>query len=75
VFQNDFAILLRGDELKRYQGLMRDTWWAWLTILAFGIIGGALMSKIFLSAIPIAVFAFFYFGLMRYDENGEAKEM
>lgn len=54
---------------------MRDTWWAWVTILAFGIIGGTLMSRIFLSAIPIAVFAFFYFGLMRYDENGEAKEM
>lgn len=54
---------------------MRDTWWAWLTIVGFGIVGGILVSRIFLSAIPIAVFAFFYFGLMRYDENGNAKEM
>ena len=53
---------------------MRDTWWAWLTILSFGIVGG-FVSPIFLSAIPIGVFAFFYFGMMRYDENGNAKEM
>ena len=61
--------------MKRYQGLMRDTWWAWITILGFGIVGGTLVSKIFFSAIPIAFFAFFYFGMMRYDENGDAKEM
>jgi hypothetical protein len=60
--------------LKRYQGLMKDTWWAWLTILLFGIVG-SWVSMIFLSAIPIAIFAFFYFGMMRYDEDGNAKEM
>ena len=54
---------------------MRDTWWAWLTILTFGIVGGILVSKIFYSAVPIAVFAFFYFGMMRYDNEGNAKEM
>ena len=54
---------------------MRDSWWAWLTILAFGLIGGVLLSRIFLSTIPIAVFAFVYFGVMRYDENGNEKEM
>lgn len=69
------ANLLRGNKLKRYKGLLRDTWWAWLTILAFGIIGGTLMSRIFYSAIPIAVFAFVYFGMMRYDEHGNTKEM
>lgn len=53
---------------------MRDTWWAWVTIVAFGLIGGLALSKIFLSAIPIAVFAFFYFGIMRYDADGNAKD-
>ena len=61
--------------MRRYQGLMRDTWWAWLTILSFGILGGSLVSYIFLSAIPIAIFSFFYFGLMRYDVSGTPKEM
>lgn len=53
---------------------MRDTWWAWITIVAFGLVGG-FVSWIFYSAIPIAVFAFFYFGLIRYDENGDHKEL
>ena len=61
--------------MKRYKALMRDSWWAWITIVVFGIIGGLAVSKIFFSAIPIAFFAFFYFGLMRYDENGNGKEM
>ena len=45
---------------------MRDTWWAWITIVVFGLVGGPLVSWIFYSAIPIAVFAFFYIGLIRY---------
>jgi hypothetical protein len=53
---------------------MRDTWWAWLTIVAFGVIGGIALSWIFYSAIPIAFFSFFYFGLIRYDAEGNAKD-
>ena len=59
----------------RYSALMRDSWWAWLIILVFGVVGGILVSKIFYMAIPICIFSFFYFGLIRYDENGNAKEM
>lgn len=61
--------------MKRYNALMRDTWWAWLIILAFGIIFGFVASPIFFSAIPICIFTFFYFGMMRYDEDGNGKEM
>ena len=60
--------------MKRYVGLLRDTWWAWLTIVAFGVIGGIALSWIFYSAIPIAFFSFFYFGLIRYDAEGNAKD-
>ncbi len=62
--------------MKRYQGLFRDTWWAWLAILGFGIVGASLLkSAIFYAAIPIGIFAFFYFGMMRYDDDGSPKEM
>ncbi|MDG1873404.1 MAG: hypothetical protein P8J27_05810 [Mariniblastus sp.] len=61
--------------MKRYKALWQDSWWAWITILVFGIVGGLVMSKIFFSAIPIAFFSFFYFGLIRYDVNGKGKEM
>lgn len=60
--------------MKRYQGLMRDTWWAWLVIGGFGVALGIFMHPLFFSAIPIGAFSFFYFGIMRYDEEGNAKE-
>lgn len=50
--------------------MIRDTWWAWIVLLAFGLIGGFTLSRIFFSAIPISIGAFFYFAIMRYDENG-----
>ena len=61
-------------DVKRYQGLMRDSWPAWILICLFGIVLGIVKHPLFFSAIPIGVFAFLYFGLMRYDENGNAKE-
>ena len=60
--------------MKRYQGLMRDSWVAWVIIFLFGIVMGIANHPLFFSAIPIGVFAFFYFGMMRYDEHGNAKE-
>ena len=60
--------------MKRYKALMRDTWWAWAILLAFGLIFSN-FSPIFYSTFPICIFAFFYFGMMRYDENGNGKEM
>jgi Ca2+-dependent lipid-binding protein len=59
--------------VKRFQGLMRDTWIAWVVIFIFGLVLGFVLSPLFFSAIPIGVFSFFYFGLMRYDENGNLK--
>ncbi len=59
--------------MKRFKSILRDTWWAWVILIGGGIVGGWLVSPIFYSAIPISIFAFFYFGLMRYDENGQPK--
>ena len=66
--------MARRNIVKRFQGLLRDTWWAWLVILAFGCILGVTVHLLFFSAIPIGVFSFFYFGIMRYDEEGNARE-
>ena len=64
----------RKSNVKRYQGLMRDSWVAWIVIFLFGLVLGIVKHPLFFSAIPIGFFAFFYFGLMRYDEHGNAKE-
>lgn len=56
--------------MKRYKGLLRDTWWVWTIFIGFGSVAG-IFFPIALCAIPISVFAFIYFGLMRYDKNGD----
>ena len=60
--------------MKRYAGLWRDTWWLWIVLCGGGVIAGSIFSWIFFSAIPISVFTFFYFGMMRYDSEGNARE-
>ena len=56
--------------MNRYKGLLRDTWWLWIVLCGGGILAGSLASFVFYSAIPISIFTFFYFGLMRYDQDG-----
>lgn len=56
--------------MKRYKGLLRDTWVVWLIFIGGGSIGGIFLPIAF-CAIPISAFAFIYFGLMRYDKNGD----
>jgi len=56
--------------MKRYKALLKDTWWLWLVIFGIGIGVGSLVHFAFYSAIPIGLFVFFYFGLMRYDKHG-----
>jgi hypothetical protein len=60
--------------MKRYRALFRDTWWLWLIIFGGGLLAGSLIHFSFLSALPIGVFTFFYFGLMRYDNEGNQVE-
>lgn len=54
---------------------MQDTWWAWIAIGTFGLTLGILLHPIFYSALPIGAFSFFYFGIMRYDDEGNAREL
>ena len=55
--------------MKRFQGLLRDTWMVWAAFLAVGCIGGVFLP-VFFVAIPICFVSFLYFGFMRYDSNG-----
>ena len=56
--------------MKRYAGLIRDTWWLWIVMFGGGLIA-SFFQPIFLTSIPIIMFAFLYFGLMRYDADGK----
>lgn len=59
--------------MKRYKALLTETWWLWLGILVAGAIGGIFLPLVFFVTVPICLFAFLYFGLMRYDEKGRPK--
>ena len=59
--------------MKRFSAIMRETWWVWLILVGGGIIAGSLVSRIFFIAIPISFFAFFYFAIMRYDDEGKSR--
>jgi cation transporter-like permease len=59
--------------MKRFQSILKETWWVWLTLVVGGTIAGIVVSPIFLSAIPISAFSFIYFALVRYDEDGNPR--
>ena len=56
--------------MKRFLGLWRDTWLMWIVLLTGGVLAGAFIKAVFFFTIPISMFSFFYFGWMRYDEDG-----
>ena len=60
----------RDKSMKRYAGLIRDTWWLWIVMFGGGLLAGY-FQPVFFTSIPIILFAFFYFGLMRYNAEGE----
>ena len=56
--------------MKRYAALIKETWWLWLGMILAGCIAGFTVSFVFFVTLPICFFAFIYFGLMRYDDQG-----
>ncbi|MEM9410063.1 MAG: hypothetical protein AAGA30_03050 [Planctomycetota bacterium] len=56
--------------MKRFAALWKDTWWLWLLMVGGGCAAGLFLHFIFFVSFPICFFAFIYFGLMRYDQDG-----
>lgn len=60
--------------MGRFRGIFKETWWVWLILVGGGTLAGIFVSPVFYSAIPISVFSFIYFAMMRYDEDGTHKK-
>lgn len=58
---------------NRFAGLMRDTWWLWVLFLVLGITFVILVDRLFLVTLPVLAFAFVYYAIMRYDDEGNHK--
>ena len=56
--------------MKRYKAFLKETWWLWtiFTVVLSGLI--LFVHPIFFAVIPMIVVIFFYFALVRYDEDG-----
>lgn len=61
--------------MKRFSGLLRDTWFLWIVLFVAGGLLTKFLSPVFISTYPIAVCTFIYFGLVRYDSEGKPREM
>lgn len=42
----------------------------WLALLGFGIGAGVWIKSVFFLTLPITLFTFVYFSVVRYDEHG-----
>lgn len=57
--------------MKRYTKFLKQTWWLWL---AYTIVTALLIyfvSPVFFVVIPMMIVNFFYFALVRYNEDGD----
>ena len=56
--------------MKRYYAFLRQTWWLWTiyVVVTIGLIW--FLSPVFWAVLPMMIVNFFYFALVRYDEDG-----
>lgn len=59
--------------MKRLHALLRTTWWLWLIFFGSAIVLTKWVDPIFVVCFPMYIFTFFYFAIVRYDENGERR--
>jgi uncharacterized membrane protein len=56
--------------LKRYTAFLKQTWWIWSIYLTVSILLITFLSPVFIAVIPMIIVVFFYFALIRYDDDG-----
>ena len=56
--------------MNRYKAFLKETWWLWCIYLVATLMLVLFVHKIFLAIIPMMVVNFFYFALVRYDDDG-----
>ena len=59
--------------MNALSGLWRDTWWLWCAFAIGGIFMAIFVHPIFLVIFPMSIVSFIYFGLLRYDKDGNIK--
>ncbi len=55
--------------MKRFEALLKDTWWLWL-VLSLGGLVMSFFSSVFLLTFPVCIITFIRFAFVQYDEDG-----
>jgi uncharacterized membrane protein len=58
-------------KMKRYTKFLKQTWWLWLTYTIITALLIYFVSPVFFVVIPMMIVNFFYFALVRYNEDGD----
>lgn len=61
--------------MARFKGLLRDTWWLWIFFIVICALLIYYVSIVLSVMIPILCFTFVYFAMIRYDDQGNAREI
>lgn len=56
--------------MKRYKAFWKHTWWIWTIYGAAAVLLTIFLSPVFVAVFPMVIAMFFYFALIRYDEDG-----
>jgi len=60
--------------MKRLRALLRSTWWLFAIFLTATAVG-TYFHKASLAMVPITLFLFFYFAFVRFDADGNRRDI
>jgi hypothetical protein len=56
--------------MKRFSAILKETWRLWLVFVVATLLASIFLTPIMLCILPMLLVVFFYFALVRYDEDG-----
>lgn len=56
--------------MKRFQRLLKETWWLWTIFVLTAILLITFVNPIFIVILPMMIIIFIYFAFVRYDDDG-----
>jgi hypothetical protein len=61
--------------MKRIVALLKETWWLWILFFGSCTYLTLYIEPFMVVTLPMLVAIFVYFAFVRFDENGDAKEI
>jgi hypothetical protein len=59
--------------MKRFYGLLRETWWLWLVLYGGCYLLATYVEPFMVVTYPMMFVVFVYFAFVRFDDEGESR--